>query len=60
MPVLTFVPDSSAATCVAVVPLSPFADIAPPRHMIRLCFAKRDETIEQGIAALAKARELAQ
>jgi aspartate/methionine/tyrosine aminotransferase len=45
---------------VAVVPLSPFAETDPPRHMIRLCFAKRDETIEQGIAALAKARELAQ
>jgi len=27
--------------------------------MIRLCFAKRDETIDTGVAALAKARELA-
>lgn len=44
---------------VAVVPLSPFADQDKPRHMIRLCFAKRDETIDAGIAALAKARELA-
>ena len=44
---------------VAVVPLSPFADNDPPRHMIRLCFAKQDETIAAGIAALAKARELA-
>ena len=44
---------------VAVVPLSPFADADPPRHMIRLCFAKRDETIDAGVAALAKARELA-
>jgi aspartate/methionine/tyrosine aminotransferase len=44
---------------VAVVPLSPFAETDPPTHMIRLCFAKRDETIEQGVAALAKARELA-
>ena len=44
---------------VAVVPLSPFAEQDPPRHMIRLCFAKRDETIAAGIAALAEARELA-
>ena len=44
---------------VAVVPLSPFAETDPPSHMIRLCFAKRDETIDAGVAALAKARELA-
>jgi aspartate/methionine/tyrosine aminotransferase len=44
---------------VAVVSLSPFAEHDPPRHMIRLCFAKRDETIDAGVAALAKARKLA-
>jgi aspartate/methionine/tyrosine aminotransferase len=44
---------------VAVVPLSPFAEHDPPRHLVRLCFAKRDETIEAGVAALARARELA-
>jgi aspartate/methionine/tyrosine aminotransferase len=43
---------------VAVVPLSPFAERDPPRHMVRLCFAKRDETIDAGVAALAKAKEL--
>jgi aspartate/methionine/tyrosine aminotransferase len=43
---------------VAVVPLSPFAEQEPPRHLIRLCFAKRDDTIDAGVAALAKAREL--
>jgi aspartate/methionine/tyrosine aminotransferase len=43
---------------VAVVPLSPFAEDNPPRHMIRLCFAKRDETIDAGVAAMAKARNL--
>ena len=43
---------------VAVVPLSPFADDDPPRHMVRLCFAKRDETIDAGIAAMAQAREM--
>ncbi len=41
---------------VAVVPLSPFAENDPPRHMIRLCFAKRDETIDAGVEAMAKAR----
>ena len=44
---------------VAVVPLSAFAEQDPPRHMIRLCFAKKDETIDAGVAALAKAKELA-
>ena len=43
---------------VAVVPLSAFAEQNPPRHMIRLCFAKRDETIDAGVEAMAKARNL--
>ena len=43
---------------VAVVPLSVFAEDDPPRHMVRLCFAKRDETIDAGVAAMAKAREI--
>jgi aspartate/methionine/tyrosine aminotransferase len=43
---------------VAVVPLSPFAEQDPPRHLIRLCFAKRDETIDAGVEAMAKARKL--
>ncbi len=44
---------------VAVVPLSPFAEQDPPRHLVRICFAKKDETIDAGVAALRKARELA-
>ena len=44
---------------VAVVPLSAFAEDEPPRHLIRLCFAKQDATIAAGVAALARARELA-
>ena len=44
---------------VAVVPLSPFAETDPPRSLIRLCFAKRDGTIDAGVAALARARALA-
>jgi len=43
---------------VAVVPLSAFAEQEPPRHMVRLCFAKRDETIDAGVAAMAKAKEM--
>ncbi len=43
---------------VAVVPLSAFAEDNPSRHMVRLCFAKRDETIDAGVAAMAKAREM--
>ncbi|MEO7410621.1 MAG: aminotransferase [Sphingomicrobium sp.] len=44
---------------VAVVPLSAFADDKEPKHLVRLCFAKRDETIDAGVAAMAKAKELA-
>ena len=43
---------------VAVIPLSPFAERNPPHHLVRLCFGKKDETIDAGIAAMAKAREL--
>lgn len=43
---------------VAVIPLSPFAERDPVRHLVRLCFGKKDETIDRGIAAMARAREL--
>jgi N-succinyldiaminopimelate aminotransferase len=43
---------------VAVIPLSSFAEQDATRHLVRLCFAKRDETIDAGVAALAKARNL--
>jgi aspartate/methionine/tyrosine aminotransferase len=43
---------------VAVVPLSAFAEADPPRHLVRLCFGKKDETIEAGVAAMARAREM--
>ena len=43
---------------VAVVPISAFAERDPSRHLIRLCFSKRDETIEAGVAAMAKAKEM--
>ena len=43
---------------VAVVPLSAFAEQEPPRHLVRLCFGKKDETIDGGVAAMARAREM--
>ncbi|MEO8455689.1 MAG: aminotransferase [Sphingomicrobium sp.] len=42
---------------VAVVPLSAFAEQDPPRHLVRLCFGKKDETIDAGVAAMARAKE---
>jgi N-succinyldiaminopimelate aminotransferase len=43
---------------VAVVPLSAFADHDPQRHLVRLCFAKRDQTIDAGVAAMATGIQL--
>ena len=43
---------------VAVVPLSVFAEREQPRHLVRLCFGKKDDTIDAGIAAMARAKEL--
>jgi len=44
---------------VAVIPLSAFADHDPPRNFVRLCFAKQDATIDAGVGAMNRARELA-
>jgi aspartate/methionine/tyrosine aminotransferase len=43
---------------VAVVPLSAFAEREPTRHLVRLCFGKKDETIDAGVAAMARAKEM--
>ena len=43
---------------VAVVPISAFAETNASRHLVRVCFSKKDETIDAGVAAMAKAREL--
>jgi aspartate/methionine/tyrosine aminotransferase len=45
---------------VATVPVSAFAEEDPSRHLVRLCFAKRDETIDSGVQAMARAKELFQ
>jgi aspartate/methionine/tyrosine aminotransferase len=54
----TFAKQAVENAGVAVVPLSPFAENGAPRTLIRLCFAKKDETIDAGVAALARAREM--
>ena len=43
---------------VAVVPLSAFFENNPSRHLVRLCFGKKDETIDAGVAAMARAKEM--
>jgi len=43
---------------VAAIPLSAFYARDADRGFVRLCFAKRDETLERGVTALAKARKL--
>ena len=43
---------------VAVVALSAFAEQDPSTTLVRLCFGKKDETIDAGVAAMAKAKEL--
>ena len=43
---------------VAVVALSAFAERQPGRQLVRLCFGKKDETIDGGVAAMARARAL--
>jgi aspartate/methionine/tyrosine aminotransferase len=44
---------------VAAIPVSAFYEEDPVSHIVRLCFSKRDETLDAGIARLARARELA-
>ena len=41
---------------VATIPLSPFYASPPPMTLIRLCIAKKDETLELGGAAAARLR----
>ena len=54
----SFATAAVAQAGVAVIPLSAFAEKEPPRHLVRLCFGKKDETIDAGVAAMAKAKEL--
>jgi aspartate/methionine/tyrosine aminotransferase len=43
---------------IAVVPLSVFYERNAPRHLVRLCFGKRQKTIDAGVAAMGKAKAL--
>jgi N-succinyldiaminopimelate aminotransferase len=43
---------------VAAIPISAFYEQDPVTHLIRLCFPKRDATLDEGALRLAKAREL--
>ena len=43
---------------VAAIPVSAFYETDPVTSIMRLCFAKRDETLDEGARRLARAREL--
>ncbi|HEX9931289.1 MAG TPA: aminotransferase class I/II-fold pyridoxal phosphate-dependent enzyme, partial [Allosphingosinicella sp.] len=43
---------------VAAIPVSAFYEEEPVRSVVRLCFAKREETLAAGLAGLEKARAL--
>lgn len=43
---------------VATIPFSAFYNSPPETALVRLCFAKSDETLDKGVEALAKARRL--
>lgn len=44
---------------IAAIPISAFYETAAPANLIRLCFAKRDETLDAGVERLAAARATA-
>ncbi|HEX4741103.1 MAG TPA: aminotransferase [Caulobacteraceae bacterium] len=43
---------------VAGIPLSAFYETDPVTNVLRLCFAKRDATLDAGVTGLARARDL--
>ena len=43
---------------VAAIPVSALYEQNPVTNILRLCFSKRDATLDAGVAALARAREL--
>ena len=55
---LSFADQAVEKAGVAVIPLSVFCEQNAPRHLVRLCFGKRDATIDAGVAAMARAKEL--
>ncbi len=55
---MTFCTRAVAECGVAAIPVSAFYAEAPVTNVVRLCFAKQQETIEKGVAGLTKARAL--
>ena len=45
---------------VAAIPVSAFYEQDPVTSILRLCLSKRDETLDEGVRRLARARELSQ
>ena len=43
---------------VATIPFSAFYNSPPETSLVRLCFAKQDDTLDRGVERLAKARQL--
>jgi aspartate/methionine/tyrosine aminotransferase len=43
---------------VAAIPVSAFYETDPVTHILRLCFSKQDAVLDQGVARLARARDL--
>lgn len=43
---------------VAAIPISAFYEADPVTSIVRLCFSKADATLDEGVARLARAREL--
>jgi aspartate/methionine/tyrosine aminotransferase len=43
---------------VAAIPVSAFYEADPVSSVVRLCFPKRDETLDEGVRRLARARDL--
>lgn len=44
---------------VAAIPVSAFYEADPVTSIVRLCFAKADATLDEGVARLARARDMA-
>jgi aspartate/methionine/tyrosine aminotransferase len=53
-----FVVRAVKACGVATIPFSAFYASPPETSLVRLCFAKSDATLDQGVERLAKARRL--
>ena len=42
----------------AAIPVSAFYETDPVTRIVRLCFSKGDDVLDEGVRRLAKAREL--